>query len=78
MAIMLSRLKTSVANNIAAYLSPSDRTFRKTRYRVTVKGRTPGCFDAEELVQAVKEVVKLQGLQEDALLMNTATAVCKA
>jgi hypothetical protein len=74
---MLGRLKMSVADCIAAYLSLSNRVFRKTRHRVTVKGRVQGRFDAEELVQAVKEVVRQQGLQEDALLKNTAEAGCK-
>jgi hypothetical protein len=67
----------SVADCIAAYLSLSNRVFCKTRHRVTVKGRVQGRFDAEELVQAVKEVVRQQGLQEDALLKNTAEAGCK-
>jgi hypothetical protein len=74
---MLGWLKMSVAHCIAAYLSLSNRVFRKTRHRVTVKGRVQGRFDAEELVQAVKEVVRQQGLQEDALLKNTAEAGCK-
>jgi hypothetical protein len=74
---MLSWLKMSVADCIAAYLSLSNRVFRKTGHRVTVKGRVQGRFDAEELVQAVKEVVRQQGLQEDALLKNTAEAGCK-
>jgi hypothetical protein len=76
-AIMLGRLKMSVADCIAAYLSLSDRVFRKTRHRVTVKGRVQGRCDAEELVQAVKEVARQEGLQEDALLKNTAEAGCK-
>jgi hypothetical protein len=74
---MLGRLKMSVAACIAAYLSLSDRVFRKTRHRVTVKGRVQGRFDAEELVRAVKEVVKQQGLQEDALLKDVPDAGCK-
>jgi hypothetical protein len=55
---MLGRLKMSVGDCITAYLSLSDRVFRKTRHRVTVKGRVQGRFDAEELARAVKEVVK--------------------
>jgi hypothetical protein len=34
---------------------------------VTVKGKVQGCFDSEELARAVKEVIKQQSLQEDAL-----------
>jgi hypothetical protein len=58
-------------------VSLSDRVFRKTRHRVTVKGRVQGRFNAEELIQAVKEVVRQQGLQEDVLLKDTAEAGCK-
>ena len=74
---MLGRLKMSVADCIAAYLSLSDRVFRKTRHRVTVKGQIQGRFDADELARAVKEVVEQQGLQEDALLKEETTTTCK-
>jgi hypothetical protein len=74
---MLGRLKMSVPDCITAYLSLSDRVFRKTRHRVTVKGRVQGRFDAEELAWAVKEVVKQPGLQEDALLKDASEAHCK-
>ena len=76
-AIMLGRLKMSVTDCITAYLSLSDRVFRKTRHRVTVKGQIQGRFDAEELARTVKEVVKQQGLQEDALLKDESTTICK-
>jgi hypothetical protein len=74
---MLGRLKMSVAECIAAYLSLSDRVFRKTRHQVTVKGKVQGRFDSEELARAVREVVKQQGLQEDALLKDAPEAGCK-
>ncbi|CAN9191964.1 unnamed protein product [Alternaria alternata] len=76
-AVMLGRLKMSVADCITAYLSLSDRVFRKTRHRVTVKGQVQGRFDADELARAVKEVVKQQGLLEDALLKDAPEAGCK-
>ncbi|KAF2818243.1 FabD/lysophospholipase-like protein [Ophiobolus disseminans] len=76
-AVMLGRLRMSVADCITAYLSLSDRVFRKTRHRVTVKGKVQGRFDAEELARAVKEVVTQQGLQEDALLKDAREAGCK-
>ncbi|RYN53640.1 hypothetical protein AA0117_g13334 [Alternaria alternata] len=76
-AVMLGRLKMSVADCITAYLSLSDRVFRKARHRVTVKGQVQGRFDADELARAVKEVVKQQGLQDDALLKNVPEAGCK-
>ena len=74
---MLGRLRMSVADCITAYLSLSDRVFRKTRHRVTVKGQVQGRFDTEELARAVKEVVKQQGLEEDALLKDVPEAACK-
>jgi hypothetical protein len=74
---MLGRLRMSVADCITAYLSLSERVFRKTRRRVTVKGKVQGRFDVEELAQAVKEVIRQQGLQEDALLKDSAEAGCK-
>jgi hypothetical protein len=74
---MLGRLKMSVGDCIAAYLSLSDRVFRKTRHRVTVKGQVQGRFDADELLRAVKEVVKHQGLLEDALLKDESANACK-
>jgi hypothetical protein len=74
---MLGRLRMSVDECITAYLSLSDRVFRKTRHRVTVRGKVQGRFDAEELARAVKEVVKQQGLPEDALLKGAPEARCK-
>ena len=74
---MLGRLRMSVADCITAYLSLSDRAFRKTRHRATVKGQVQGRFDAEELARAVREVVKQQGLQSDALLKDVPEARCK-
>jgi hypothetical protein len=74
---MLGRLKMNVADCITAYLSLSKRVFRKTQHRVTVKGKVQGRFDAEELARAVREVVKQQGLQEDALLKDAPEAGCK-
>ncbi|CAN9248412.1 unnamed protein product [Alternaria alternata] len=76
-AVMLGRLKMSVGDCITAYLSLSDRVFRKTRHRVTVKGQVQGRFDADELARAIKEVVKQQGLEEDALLKDVPEAGCK-
>jgi hypothetical protein len=74
---MLGRLRMSVADCITAYVSLSDRVFRKTRHRVTVRGKVQGRFDAEELARAVKEVVKQQGLPEAALLKDVPEAECR-
>lgn len=67
----------SIDECIAAYMSLSDRVFQKKRQRVTVKGNIQGRFDAEELTLAVKEIVRKQGLHEDALLKDSPEAVCK-
>jgi hypothetical protein len=74
---MLGRLRMNVADCITAYLSLSNRVFRKTRHRVTSKGQVQGRFDSEELARAVREVVKQQGLQEDELLKDAPDAGCK-
>jgi len=74
---MLGRLKMSIDECIDAYLQLSDRIFHKKRHRVTVKGKIQGRFDSDELERAVKEVIKGQGLQEDALLKDTPDASCK-
>ena len=49
---MLGRLKMSIDECINAYLTLSDRIFRKKRHRVTVKGNIQGRFDSDELVRA--------------------------
>ncbi|KAF2191272.1 FabD/lysophospholipase-like protein [Zopfia rhizophila CBS 207.26] len=77
LAIMLGRLKMSIDECIHAYLQLSDRIFQKKRHRATVKGKIQGRFDSDELERAVKEVIKGQGLQEDALLKDTPDASCK-
>jgi hypothetical protein len=74
---MLSRLRMSIDECINAYLSLSDRIFQKKRHRVTIKGKIQGRFDSEELARAVKEVIKEQGLEEDALLKDSPEAACK-
>jgi hypothetical protein len=74
---MLGRLRISVADCITAYLSLSDRVFRETQHRVTIKGKVQGRFDSEELAQAVKEVVMQQGLLVDTLLKDAPEAEYK-
>jgi hypothetical protein len=74
---MLGRLRMSVAECIVVYLSLSARVFRKTRHRVTVRGKMRGRFDSEELARVIKEVVVQQGLQADELLEDTKGAACK-
>jgi hypothetical protein len=74
---MLGRLQMSVADCIDAYISLSDQVFRKTRHRVTINGQVQGRFDAEKLTQAIKKVIKQQGLPEDTLLKDVPEAACK-
>ncbi|KAF2678494.1 FabD/lysophospholipase-like protein [Lentithecium fluviatile CBS 122367] len=76
-AIMLGRLKMSIDECIDAYLQLSDRIFQKNGHRATVKGKIQGRFDSDELERAVKEVIKGQRLQEDALLKDSPDASCK-
>jgi len=74
---MLGRLGMSIHECIDAYLSLSDRVFQKKRHRVSVKGGIQGRFDSQELEQAVKEVIKAQGLRDDALLKDLSGTACK-
>ncbi|KAH7126726.1 hypothetical protein B0J11DRAFT_284076 [Dendryphion nanum] len=76
-AVMLGRLRMTVDEAIDAYLSLADCVFQKKAHRVTVKGKIQGRFDSDELARAVKEVVKRQGLDEDALLKDEADSACK-
>lgn len=74
---MLGRLKMSIDESIDAYLRLSDRIFQKKRHRVTVKGKVQGRFDSDELERAVKEVIKAQGVPEDALLKDDLGTACQ-
>jgi len=74
---MLGRLEMSIDGCINVFLSLSDRVFRKKRHRITTKGVINGRFDSKELETAVKEVIKAQGLQEDALLKDAPDTTCK-
>ncbi|KAH8726747.1 acyl transferase/acyl hydrolase/lysophospholipase [Phaeosphaeriaceae sp. PMI808] len=76
-AIMLGRLRMSVADCIDAYLSLSDCVFRKIGHRITIKGKIQGRFDSKKLEQAIREVIKKQGLHEDTLLQDAPNAPCK-
>ncbi|KAF2179206.1 FabD/lysophospholipase-like protein [Zopfia rhizophila CBS 207.26] len=76
-AIMLGRLGMTVDECIDAYVSLSDRVFRKQRHRLTIKGQVQGRFDSDELERAIKEIVRRQGLAEDVLLQAAPDAKCK-
>lgn len=55
----------------------SSRVFQKKRHRVTVRGKIQGRFDSDELEQAVKEIIRGKGLQDDTLLKDTPGSTCK-
>ena len=74
---MLSWLRMAVDECIDAYVSLSDRIFRKQRHCVTIQGRAQGRFDSDELERAIKEIVARRGLEEDALLKDAPNANCK-
>jgi len=73
---MLGRLRMIIDDCIDAYLTLSDRIFRKKRHRVTVKGHIQGRLDSDELERAVKEVIKAQGVSEEALLKDVSGNRC--
>lgn len=78
LAIMLGRLKMDIDACIAAYIEMSDKIFQKKYHRVNLKnGKVQGRFDSVELERAIKEIIKSQGLDEDALLMDLPDAPCK-
>jgi hypothetical protein len=74
---MLGRLRMSITDCIDAYLSLSDRVFKKKAHRVSIKGNIQGRFDSQELEQAVKEVVIKNRLGQDALLKDESDSACK-
>jgi hypothetical protein len=74
---MLGRLRMSVDQSISAYLSLSNRIFRKTRYPVTDNGKVQGRFDSDELARAVREIIIGQGFEEDTLLKDELDNACK-
>lgn len=74
---MLGRLKMSIDDCISAYVSLYLRVFRTRRIWATAKGQIQSQFDAEELAGVIKEVLKQQGLKEDALLKDESSTECK-
>src|SRR5205814_1267914 len=64
-AIMLGRLRMTVDECIEAYTSLSDRVFEKKAHRVTIRGNLQGRFDTTALEDAIKQILKERGLNED-------------
>jgi hypothetical protein len=64
--------------SINAYVEMSDKIFQKKHHRVNTRnGQIQGRFDSEELERAIKEIIRSQGLDEDALLMDQPDTSCK-
>ena len=75
---MLGRLKMDIDACIDAYTDMSDRIFQKKHHRVNARnGQIQGRFDSDELERAIKEIIRYQGLDEDALLMDRPDTTCK-
>lgn len=63
---------------IDAYIEMSDKIFQKKHHRVNVKnGQIQGRFDSDELERAIKEIIRNQGLDEGALLVDRPDAACR-
>lgn len=79
---MLGRLRMNIQECIEAYQKISERVFKPKRSRLNVLGRgkdlwsLDGAFDADELAQAIREVVVNAGEDGDAKLLEDDPA-CK-
>ena len=63
---------------IDAYTDMSDKIFKKKHHRVNARnGQIQGRFDSDELERAIKEIIRNQCLDEDALLMDRPDTPCK-
>lgn len=76
-AIMLGRLRMSVDDCIHAYLSLSQRVFRRRNSPATMTGRIQGRFDSNELEGAIKQIIVAAGFPQDALLQESEDNKCK-
>jgi hypothetical protein len=74
---MLGRLRMDISSCVEAYSRLSDSVFRKVAHRVTLKGNVQARFDSQALERAIKEILKQQGLDEDALLKENMDSGCK-
>ncbi|CAK7199271.1 hypothetical protein SEUCBS139899_001946 [Sporothrix eucalyptigena] len=75
-AVMLGRLRMTVGECIEAYTSLSDKVFEKKSYRVKINGKLQGRFDAVELGDTIKRILRARDLNEDELLKDV-DASCK-
>jgi hypothetical protein len=77
---MLGRLRMTVQDCIDAYIRLSSVVFQRQHMScITLSGKIKARYSSEVLKNAIKEVVKAQGLEEDALLKDhdTSSSACK-
>ncbi|KAK5130426.1 hypothetical protein LTR08_002124 [Meristemomyces frigidus] len=76
-AIMLGVMEMSVDECIEAFVSLMDTIFEK-RHKVpfTVTGNVRPQYDEKKLEKAIRQVLRRQGLSEDALMRSTQTPRC--
>ncbi|CAK7223200.1 hypothetical protein SBRCBS47491_005129 [Sporothrix bragantina] len=75
-AIMLGRLRMTVDECIEAYTSLSDKVFEKKSHRIKINGKLQGRFDAVELAETIKQILRVRDHDEDMLLKDDG-ASCK-
>lgn len=77
-AIMLGRLRMSVRACIDTYLEISPRIFTRIHHKsVNWKGKMQGRFDHLALENAVKDMLRQQGQNEDELFAENGPTSCK-
>jgi len=74
---MLGRLGMTVDECIDAYVELSERVFRRNRRGITYTLQTQGRFDSGELENAIREIIRDSGLEEDALLEEIEDRKCR-
>jgi hypothetical protein len=71
-AIMLGRLRMSVADCISAYMELSGEVFQEKHYLpVKLNGELRGRFDTKALENAIKKIIRSRGGDEDLLMKDT-------
>ncbi|KAI0453577.1 hypothetical protein F5B21DRAFT_280728 [Xylaria acuta] len=76
-ALMLGRLRMSIAECIDAYVSLSDTVFKKRKRRFSLNGNIQGRFDTSALEKAIKHTLVKHGYSEDELLRDDSASSCK-
>ncbi|CAK7240110.1 MAG: hypothetical protein STHCBS139747_001547 [Sporothrix thermara] len=68
-AIMLGRLRMTVAECIEAYMFLSERVFKKETHR-KINGKLQARSGTVELAEAIKQILRARGLDDDTLLKD--------